>query len=252
MPRTAAIIVIGNEILTGKIVDENTPFLTRQLWDLGVSTRRVEVIPDEVGIIAAAVRDAAGQYDFVFTSGGVGPTHDDVTMEGIARAFSRGVCRHPELVRLLEQYFGGRPLSEAEGRLAEVPEGARLVVMNGMKYPQVVVENVYIFPGIPALLQKKFLAIRELFRDVPIVLRKLRVAGLETDLAGCLNTTVARYDEVAVGSYPQEVNGAWQVLITLECRDVGLLEAACQYLVSQLPQEALLPEQSDSVDLREA
>src|SRR5687767_10524175 len=107
MAKTAGIILVGNEILSGKIVDANAAYLCRELRELGVDVRRISVIPDEVTIIADEVRAFSRQFDIVFTSGGVGPTHDDVTMEGVARAMDVAVVRHPMLVGLLERYYGG-------------------------------------------------------------------------------------------------------------------------------------------------
>src|SRR6185295_11165793 len=105
---TAAIIVVGDEILSGKFVEENAAYLITELRRLGVAVRRVEYIPDVLDEIAAAVRGASARYDHVFTSGGVGPTHDDLTMEGVARAFGVKVVRHPELERLLRGFYGER------------------------------------------------------------------------------------------------------------------------------------------------
>src|SRR5467141_477920 len=108
MPKTAGIILVGNEILSGKIVDTNASYLCRELRGLGVEVRRITVIPDEVDLIAAEVSRFGADYDVVFTSGGVGPTHDDVTIEGVARALGVPVVREPRLVRLLEGYYKGR------------------------------------------------------------------------------------------------------------------------------------------------
>src|SRR5215831_8840919 len=104
--RTGAIVVIGNEILTGKSQDQNATFLITELYRLGVALRRVIVIADDIGEIATAVRDCSEKFDYVFTSGGIGPTHDDVTIEGVALAFGRKVTRQPELASLIKSYFG--------------------------------------------------------------------------------------------------------------------------------------------------
>ena len=126
MARTAGIILIGNEILSGKVVDANASYLCRELRALGVAVRKISVIPDEVELIASEVGEQSSAFDVVFTSGGVGPTHDDVTMEGVARALGVAVLRDPRLVRLLEGLYKGR-LNEARLKMAEVPEGALLM-----------------------------------------------------------------------------------------------------------------------------
>lgn len=240
MTRTAAIVIIGNEILTGKVVDENTPFLTRQLWHLGVTTRRVVVVPDDVEVIAHEVSLAAASHDLVFTSGGVGPTHDDVTMAGVARAFGRDVVGHPVLLQMLRDYFKSDTLTPAQARLGDLPQGARLMTGPGLRYPQVVCENVYIFPGIPSLLREKFEAIQETFREQPFYLRKLRLGVSETDLAPLLNEVVATFATVSIGSYPQEVPNGWEVLLTFESNDEAVLQQAVEQLRRRLPAEAVL------------
>src|SRR5262245_21147249 len=122
MARTAGIVLIGNEILSGKVVDANAAYLCRELRQLGVDVRRITVIPDEIDLIASTVAEFSRSFDVVFTSGGVGPTHDDVTIEGVARAFDTRVIRHPELIQLLDRFYKG-DLNEARLRMAEVPEG---------------------------------------------------------------------------------------------------------------------------------
>src|SRR6059058_4492948 len=125
MPKTAGIVLIGNEILSGKVVDANAAYLCRELRQLGVDVRRITVIPDEIQLIAATVSEFSRSFDVVFTSGGVGPTHDDVTVEGVARAFGSPVVRHPTLVALLRDFYKD-DLNEARLKMAEVPDGAEL------------------------------------------------------------------------------------------------------------------------------
>src|SRR5690242_8194892 len=131
---TAGIVVIGDEILSGKFVEENAAFLIGELRALGVELRRITVIPDDLDDIAATVRDASARFDHVFTSGGVGPTHDDVTMAAIARAFGTTVTRHPELEAKVRGYWQDR-LAEANLRLADVPAGAELVYGKDLVWP---------------------------------------------------------------------------------------------------------------------
>ena len=147
MAKTAGIILIGNEILSGKITDANAAYLCRELRALGVEVRRITVIPDEVDLIATEVRAFSGAYDVVFTSGGVGPTHDDVTIEGVARALDVPVIREPRLVQVLEGYYKGR-LNDARLKMAEVPRGAELTADGELVFPAVVVRNIYILPGV--------------------------------------------------------------------------------------------------------
>src|SRR5262249_55169456 len=139
MAKTAGIIVIGNEILSGKTIDENSVFLARELRTLGVEVRKISVIPDEQDLIADEVRLFSHAYDYVFTTGGVGPTHDDLTIGGIAQAFERPVRRDFRLEAALREYYPEN-LVEPNLRMADVPEGARLVGGQGMWFPVVAVE----------------------------------------------------------------------------------------------------------------
>src|SRR5205809_7893933 len=170
MPKTAGIILIGNAILSGKITDANAAYLCRELRALGVDVRRISVIPDEIDLIAREVATFSRDHDVVFTSGGVGPTHDDVTIEGVARAMGVAVVRHPELTGLLRQHYGER-LNEAHLKMAEVPEGAELLGAESLRFPTIVMRHVYVLPGVPEIFRQKFDAIRERFRDDPIHLR---------------------------------------------------------------------------------
>src|SRR5207244_833330 len=156
---TAAILVIGNEILSAKVQDENGPFLARELRALGVELRRIETVPDEVPLIVDALRRCLSQAQWVFTSGGVGPTHDDVTIAAVSQAFGRAVVLDERTLQLLRAHFG-EPLKPALRRLAEVPEGSRVEFHEGYLFPVISLENVVILPGVPPLLREGFLRIR--------------------------------------------------------------------------------------------
>jgi FAD synthetase len=238
MARTAGIIVIGNEILSGKVQDANAAYLVGELRLLGVDVKKIVVIPDEVEVIAAEVSTFSHQFDVVFTSGGVGPTHDDVTIEGIARAFGRRVIRSPELEQILRSRYGGE-LNEARLRLTEVPEGAVLISEDSLWLPAVTVENVYIFPGIPDLLRRKFDGIKDRFRERPYVLRKVYVKESEGNIAVYLNALVQQFPELMLGSYPDLHNPHYKVLLTLESKDALYVQAALEQLLSLLPEAAV-------------
>ena len=239
MAKTAGILLIGNEILSGKITDSNAAYLCRELRALGVEVRRITVIPDEVDLIATEVRAFSSAYDVVFTSGGVGPTHDDVTIEGVARALDVPVIREPRLVSLLEGYFKGR-LNEARLKMAEVPQGAELTADGELVFPAVVVRNIYILPGVPEIFRQKFDAIRERFRDDPIHLRNVFVRIGEGTLAAHLNELLRHYPALLLGSYPEFSNPEYRVKVTLESRDPTYLEAALAVFVKGLPGDAVV------------
>ena len=239
MPKTAGIILVGNEILSGKIRDENAAYLCRELRALGVDVRRIAVIPDEVAVIAEEVAAFTKAFDLVFTSGGVGPTHDDVTIEGVARAMAVPVVRHPELVALLERYYRGK-VTEAALRMAEIPEGAELLTGGTLRFPTILMRNVYVLPGVPEIFRQKFDALRERFRDQPIHLKNVFVRIGEGTLAEYLNRLLESFPLLQLGSYPEFSNPEYQVKVTLESRDRGYLEQALGDLLARLPTDAVV------------
>jgi len=234
MGQTAGIVIIGDEILSGKFADENAQFLIKQLRELGVALGRVAFIPDDIEDIAATVATFSDRFDLVFTSGGVGPTHDDRTMEGIARAFGTRVIEHPELAAALRAFFGDK-LTEKNMRLAEVPEGAELVGQEvEVKWPVARYRNVYILPGVPALFRRKFLAIKEQFRGEPFVVERVYCNADEGTLAAPLEEVVAEHPSVSIGSYPRFDEPDFRVLLTIEARDAAAVRAARDALCSRL------------------
>jgi FAD synthetase len=231
---TAAIIVIGDEILSGKFADENAAYLIRELRELGVALRRIEVIPDSHEEIGVAVRAASERYDHVFTSGGVGPTHDDVTIEAIARAFGVRVVKNPILEGMLRAYYGAR-LEERNLRMAEVPEGAEMIAADAPSWPVTSFRNVYILPGVPVIFRRKFAAIRERFRVAPFYTRRVYCMSDEGTIARHLDAVVAEFPDIAVGSYPRFDEKDFRVIVTLEAKDAAQVAAATEALVARLP-----------------
>ena len=239
MGRTAGIILIGNELLSGKVADANAVYLCRELRALGVDVRRIVVIPDEIEQIAAEVAEFSGDFDVVFTSGGVGPTHDDVTIEGVARAFGVPVVRDPAMVAALEAFLGGR-LNPARLRMAEIPLGAEPMTADGLVFPAVVMKNVYVLPGVPELFRLKFEGLKERFRDVPFHLASVFVSVGEGSLAEHLNGLLERHPELLLGSYPEYSNPDYKVKVTLESKDRAYMERALADFLERLPASAVV------------
>ncbi len=237
--KTAGIIIIGNEILSGRVHDTNSPFLASELKDLGMSLRRISVIPDDTEVIGRETFSFSERYHYVFTSGGIGPTHDDVTMEGIARGFGVRVIRHPDLVRYFQSRYGDR-LNEAVMKMTEVPEGAGIIDVGDRSLPLVSFRNILIFPGIPQYLTQKFLAIRERFRCPECYLKRLFLKANEPDIAETLNGIVAENTEVTFGSYPILENPDYTVMVTAESRSLDSLNAAVARLVRELPADIVV------------
>ena len=236
--KTAGIVVIGNEVLSGKTQDTNSHFLCRELRVLGVEVRRISVIPDEIEVIGPEVAKFSRDFDFVFTSGGVGPTHDDVTMVGIAHGFGVKVVRQPDLERRLRERHG-KNINEARLRMAEVPEGAELVGEGPLYASVVKFRNIYILPGIPKILQEHFRVIQESFRDAPYFLKIVYLKEGEGVIAAFLNSLLTGFPELLLGSYPVLDNPDYKVKVTLESKDPSYLNRAFEKLLSTLPKEAI-------------
>ena len=236
--KTAAIVVIGNEILTGKSEDKNASFLIGEMYSLGVALRRIVIIPDDTDVIATAVRECASEYDYVFTSGGVGPTHDDVTIEGVARAFDREVVRHPELEAMLRGYFG-EGIDDARLRMADAPEASELIREGDMRWPVLAVQNVFVLPGVPELFRKKFEAIRERFRAAPFFTHVIYTREDEFDIAPRLDLVAADHTDVDIGSYPTFTREDYRVKITIESKEQAAVERARDQLLALLDPESV-------------
>ncbi len=235
MAKTAGIIIIGDEILTGKVQDYNSFFMAQELWAHGIQLNRISIIPDNVDEIANEVREFSKKYDFVFTSGGIGPTHDDVTIEGISRAFNVRTVIAPTLKAFLELKLG--KLSQEQLKMAEVPEGAELINDSSLTFPLIKFLNVYILPGIPQLLRKKFFAIEKLFNEPVVHLKKIYLNESESAVAPLLNDIVKRFKTVKIGSYPVLDNLEYSVMVTMESLDKISLEAASADLIRMVSKE---------------
>jgi molybdenum cofactor synthesis domain-containing protein len=226
MAETAAILVIGNEILTGKVEDRNVAYLAGELFALGVSLRRVVVCPDVVDVIAEEVRALRASHDVVLTTGGVGPTHDDVTIAAIARAFGRAVVRDASMESMLRAHYRER-LTEGHLRMADVPEGAELLRSAEVPWPTVSVGNVIVFPGVPELVRLKFPALRDRLRSAgAFVSRAVFTKCDEGEIAAVLDRVVAAHPNVVIGSYPQWQREGYRTKLTFDGRDPAAVAAA--------------------------
>jgi len=235
---SAALLVIGNEILSGKVRDTNSAFLAVELRKLGVDLERILTIPDEIALIARETKDMSERFDYVFTSGGIGPTHDDMTMDGIALAFDRQLEMNQSMVDRMARY-SEKPLNDAMKKMAIIPTGSEILDVGGLWFPVVVVENVHIFPGIPELFEKKFHSIADRFSGVPFQLKKIYVRPAESDIAETLNALLREFPELMLGSYPRINEEHYRVMLTLESRDEAYLESATETLVKSLPDDAV-------------
>jgi len=234
-PATAAALVIGNEILSAKLQEANVYPLARALRGLGIVLGRVEIVPDEVSTIAEEVASLAARFDHVFTSGGVGPTHDDVTIAAVASAFGVRVVRSGELEELLRSHYG-ESLHENHLLLANVPEGARQLYAPRSAWPATVFRNVWILPGVPEIFRYKLDIVREHLKGgSPFVSRSFFTKLDESELKPILDELVARHPDVTVGSYPRWQDPTYETKVTLDARDVGAIDRAAEDLLRLLP-----------------
>ncbi|KAM6234363.1 LOW QUALITY PROTEIN: FAD synthase [Porphyrio hochstetteri] len=240
---TAGIIIIGDEILKGQTQDTNSSFMCRRLRSLGVRVARVSVVPDEVSAIADEVASFASRFTFVLTSGGIGPTHDDVTFEAVAKAFGEKLTPHPELVALVLKFFDQTHEQCPETHLHYDAEGT-------FKYPLVSVHNVYIFPGIPALMERALDGLAHLFHSehTRFHTRVIYVSADEILLAPILGEVATTFQgRVSVGSYPDWVSNYYRVKLTLDSESEQELEEADRFLREKLPPGVVVPLVTDCI-----
>lgn len=230
----AGAIIIGNEVLSGKVEEENARFLIRELRGLGVKLERIVFLRDEVDEIAAEVRRMASTYDHVFTSGGVGSTHDDVTFLGVATAFGRPLRLDAELESMLGQRFGAK-MTDVVRRMAMVPEGTRLLYARPDRFPVLQVENVFVLPGVPSFFRAKFdEVLRARLGGPPFILRQVYVSVGEDEIALPLETVQKAHPELELGSYPRFDDADHRVRLTVEGRDPDRVQAAFEALLAGL------------------
>lgn len=231
--RTAAMLVIGNEILSGKIQEANLQGLATTLRELGITLRRAVMVLDEVDAIADEVTSLRTTHDVLFTSGGVGPTHDDVTLPGVARSFGVGLARHPGMATLLREFYGTR-CTDAHLRMADLPEGTRLVSSPEIGWPTVVKDNVWILPGVPQIFRLKLPSLRALRGGAPILSRFVLTQREEPDIADALDALASEFPRVSIGSYPQWTDPSYRVKVTFDGTDEHEIERAIEALSAKL------------------
>jgi molybdenum cofactor synthesis domain-containing protein len=238
---TAAILVIGNEILSGKVEEANVVVLARELRALGIVLQRVVMVLDDVDTIAKEVSDLARTHDWLFTSGGVGPTHDDVTIEAVAKAMGVPVISSPEMEAMLRGHYKER-CTDGHLRMALVPEGAALEVSSEVRWPTIRLGNTWLLPGIPEVFKMKLPVVVERVRGharaaaaVPFVTHAVYVKMDEGDLKPLLDRVVASYADVSVGSYPKWFDPSYKTKLTFDGQDAVRVRAARDAFVASLP-----------------
>jgi len=241
---TAAVLIIGNEILSGRTQDANLGYLGRELAGLGIRIVEARVVPDIEAEIVKAVNELRAKATYLFTTGGIGPTHDDITSESIAKAFGVRWTLHPEAHRILLDHYGPEKLNAARLRMAHTPEGAALVPNPVSKAPGVRIGNVYILAGIPAIAQAMFQSLKhELTGGPPLLSATVTAYAAEGVVAAGLEAIQKRYPGLDIGSYPFQQQGRFGTQLVVRGTDAAALLAArdeIAALVKDLGQEFLV------------
>ncbi len=227
MNPTACIIVIGNEVLSGRTQDANTVYLARRLGELGIPLREVRIIPDIADTIVSTVNEMRARYDHVFTTGGIGPTHDDITSECIAAAFGVPWEKQPEVWARMEAHYEPGTFNTARQRMATMPRGA-VLIDNGHIAPGFSVANVHVMAGVPSIMRLMFEALAPTLKHgQPVISRSVHATGIrEGDIAAGLTDIQTRYPSLDLGSYPYFRDSGSGVAIVAKGTDTQAADAA--------------------------
>jgi molybdenum cofactor synthesis domain-containing protein len=241
---TAALVVIGDEILSGRTQDKNISQVALWLNEQGIRLAEVRIVPDEIKSIAGAVNELRIAHDYLFTTGGIGPTHDDITVDAMASAFGVPVVIHPEARRILDDYYQDRPggLTEARLRMARAPEGAELIVNATSGAPGVKMGNVYILAGVPSIAASMLEGLTgKLEGGRPVVSVTVGARAAESDVADLLRETEAANPGVAIGSYPFFKDGRFGANFVIRSEDGELAQRTGDELASRLREAGYEP-----------
>lgn len=230
---TAAMLVIGDEILSGRTRDANMHHLAGQLTEAGIDLREVRVVSDVAPAIISAVKALSAAYDTVFTSGGIGPTHDDITADCIAAAFDDHIDVRDDARALLAAHYAktGSELNEARLRMARIPDSATLIDNPVSVAPGFTVQNVHVMAGVPSVFQAMVATVLPtLTGGAPLMSRTLRIDRGEGDIAGPLGALAAEFSDLSIGSYPFQKDGKFGANIVMRSTDEARLETALSQL----------------------
>ncbi|MBK7579070.1 MAG: competence/damage-inducible protein A [Myxococcales bacterium] len=237
---SAAFVLIGNELLSGKVQEENLVELAKLLRALGIRLKRVVMIPDDIDTIAEEVALCSRTHDIVFTSGGVGPTHDDLTLDAVAKAFEVELCLNETMADMLRNAYGER-CTEHHLRMARAPEGAVLATTPEERWPTVVMRNVWILPGVPQIFRSKLTVVRTWVRGQEAFCSRAVLTRLdEGNLKPLLDQVVSEHPKVEVGSYPKWFDATYKTKITFDSRDSAAVDAAVLAFVALVPSDGIV------------
>lgn len=226
---TAAVLVIGDEILSGRTLDTNTHHLAGRLSDKGIDLCEVRVVPDDADKIAETVKSLSQAYDHVFTSGGIGPTHDDITADSVGAAFGAKVDVRGDARTILQAHYDrtGSELNDARLRMARIPEGATLIENPVSAAPGFILKNVHVMAGVPAVFKAMVESVLPgLTGGAPLISRSVRIERGEGDIAGPLAKIAEEFADLSFGSYPFSSNGVFGANIVIRGEKEDLVSAA--------------------------
>ena len=241
---TAALLVIGDEILSGRTQDKNVAQVAIWLNDQGIRLAEVRIVPDAIERIAEAVNELRSSNDYLFTTGGIGPTHDDITVDAIAAAFGVPVVVHPVARDILERFYEDRGgVNEARLRMARVPEGAELIENRLSGAPGVRLENVYIMAGVPSIAATMLQALDgKLEGGRPVVSMTVGAFVPESEVADLLRETEEGHEGVSIGSYPFTKDGRFGANFVIRSEDAAVLQQCADELSKGLIKAGYEPE----------
>jgi molybdenum cofactor synthesis domain-containing protein len=226
---TAAVIIIGNEVLSGRTIDANLSFLAKALNEVGVRVREARIIPDDEAVIVSTVNACRDAFDYVLTTGGIGPTHDDITSASIAKAFGVRLERNPQAMRALAQHYQPGEFNEARRKMADIPEGASLIANPVSTAPGFQIGNVFVLPGVPMIMRAMFDGIRPRLRGgEPMLSRSIAAYTTEGAIAAGLGRIQAAHADVEIGSYPFVRSGRFGVSLVARATSGESLDAVAE------------------------
>lgn len=237
---TAALLVIGDEILSGRTQDRNIHYIAGYLSKIGIDLREARVIPDAAPEIIAAVNALRSRYDYLFTTGGIGPTHDDITADAVAAAFGVGISEDPSVIKLMLERIKPEDLNEARRRMARIPHGARLVPNKISAGPGFWIGNVIVLAGVPTIMQAMLdEAAPMLATSTPMIVETIAANGLpEGAYATALGALAAANPELSIGSYPAFRDGGFHNEIVVRGKDKARVAAAAAAIGAMLAELA--------------
>jgi len=220
----AVIIVIGNEILSGRTQDINVSFLSKWLNELGIRVTEVRIIEDKEDSIVKNINELKNKFKYIFTTGGIGPTHDDITSKSVARAFNIKYDFHKEAYKILEKYYTPEKFSEGRKKMAKTPEGAKLIYNPTSGAPGFIIKNVFCLPGVPSILQSMVGGLNNKIKGGKKILNKtITLRGVESEIAEPLEKVQNKYQDVEIGSYPFFKQGKIGVSIVIRSTEQNLI-----------------------------